>query len=533
MQKQKTYSLENLHHVGTMVTKDFPSSSGFAVLQNYFGIVDAALVELILNANGVLFGKTNVPELAHSYGTGNYANGIAFNPWDYNMMTGGSSGGSGAAVASYTATIAVTEDTGGSTNTPAARNHLFGYGTLRLLITHFKNHHSSLTTLSRLVQNTLFSDPPKFHFPNTGNPSLTYRNDQLGLNARSIDDIIAFDEAVLGTTDAHAAAKAYVDGLSNSDIRIGCSIVYYNYTTATEEIKEHYAKVKDVLKLAGYTFVEECHDKNPMTEVPTPEGFSRSAVWFEELESFMIDGLGLTEVSPWEVLLNGLYDFGTTLSMGWLFGNKEGEGCDLINKNSEEAKNMFLGEIPAGRADVHNEYFDAHKIDLIMGSSQYCNKVLWTEDIGGSIGANEGCDGGRAKSRCMSNCHSDGIKGSRDKTFTKAKFVVPVNKTSIGEHYSVQFMSRAGPRNPTVPAIEWVYDEEGPKTWNLEELYMIKRISDTLAAAGLGRADAPFNEETGIDMGALDDKVSGSAPLYGTLTMMMTTAVSLSAWMTF
>ena len=113
---------------GTMVTKMFPSSAGFAVLQDYFGTVDADLVQLILKANGVLFGKTNVPELAHSWGTGNYANGLCFNPWDYDMMTGGSSGGSGGAVAAYTATIAITEDTSGSTNTPAARNHLFGYG---------------------------------------------------------------------------------------------------------------------------------------------------------------------------------------------------------------------------------------------------------------------------------------------------------------------------------------------------------------------------------------------------------------------
>lgn len=115
---------------GTMVTKDFPSSAGFAALQDKFGIIDADLVKLIKDANGVLFGKTNVPELAHSWGTGNYANGLCFNPWGYDDMTGGSSGGSGAAVASYTATIAITEDTSGSTNTPAARNHLFGYGKL-------------------------------------------------------------------------------------------------------------------------------------------------------------------------------------------------------------------------------------------------------------------------------------------------------------------------------------------------------------------------------------------------------------------
>jgi Asp-tRNA(Asn)/Glu-tRNA(Gln) amidotransferase A subunit family amidase len=150
------------------------------------------------------------------------------------MMTGGSSGGSAAAVASYTAAIAITEDTEGSTNTPAARNQLFGY------------------------------DPPKFHYPNGGNPSLTYRNDQLGLNARSIDDIIAFDQAVLDTPDAHTAAEAYVAGLDNAGIAIGCSNVYYNYTTATDAIMAKYNEAVTVLKDAGFTFAEHCQDVDAM-----------------------------------------------------------------------------------------------------------------------------------------------------------------------------------------------------------------------------------------------------------------------------
>ena len=395
------------------------------------------------------------------------------------MMTGGSSGGSGAAVAAYTATIAVTEDTSGSTNTPAARNHLFGY------------------------------DPPKFHYPNGGNPSLTVRNDQLGVNARNMEDIIEFDKAVLGTADAHATAKAYVDGLANSDIKIGCSNVYYNYSTPTQAIKNYYSKAMSVLKDAGFSFVDECQDTNPHEVVPDPDGFHRSAVWFKELENFIVNGLGLTDLNPWDVLLNGYYDFGTTLSMGWMFENED-EGCTLINKDSEENTEAFLGPIPAGRSDAYNDYFDMYDVDLIMGPSQYCDKVLWTEDIGGSVGANDGCDGGRATAGCMFACHSPGILGSLDKTFTKAKFVVPIGLTEIGEPFTIQFMSRAGPRNPTMPASEWVFDEEGPKTWNLEELYMVKRIADTLNAAGMGRADAPFNEMSGLDLS--EDSTTSTPP---------------------
>ena len=61
-------------------------------------------------------------------------------------------------------------------------------------------------------------------------------------------------------------------------------------------------------------------------------------------------------------------------------------------------------------------------------------------------------------------------------------------------------MSRAGPRNPTTTPDVWVHDHTDPATWNLEELYMIKRISDDLAAQGLARADAPLNAISGLTL---------------------------------
>ena len=169
---------------------DFPSSVGYAALHNYKSKVDAALITLLKKAHGVQFGKTNVPEMAYAWSAVTYASGMTINPWGYDIITAGSSAGSASAVASYVTAIAITEDTDGSTNAPATQQHNFGY------------------------------DPPKFHYPNQGNPSITVRNDQLGVNARSMDDIIAFDKAMLGNVAAHAKAAAYVAGLSNSDIKI-------------------------------------------------------------------------------------------------------------------------------------------------------------------------------------------------------------------------------------------------------------------------------------------------------------------------
>jgi len=111
-----------------------------------------------------------------------------------------------------------------------------------------------------------------------GNPSLTVRNDQIGLNARSIDDIIAWDKAILGNDAAHAKAAAYVAGLSNKDIRIGCSNVHFNYTIMTASKTKKYNEAVAVLKAAGITFVEDCMNVNPYNTSIIPRPFSNRFV---------------------------------------------------------------------------------------------------------------------------------------------------------------------------------------------------------------------------------------------------------------
>jgi len=100
-----------------------------------------------------------------------------------------------------------------------------------------------------------------------GNPSLTVRNDQIGVNARSLDDIIAYDKAILGNDAAHAKAASFVAGLSNKDIRIGCSNVHFNYTKMSASKSKKYYEAVAVLKAAGITFVDTCMDVNPYSVV--------------------------------------------------------------------------------------------------------------------------------------------------------------------------------------------------------------------------------------------------------------------------
>merc|ERR1711998_306651 len=155
---------------GTMSTVDFPSSGGTGLLHNCYGQEDADMIKVIRKAHGIVMGKTNIPEFASQYVSGNYANGLALNPYNHYLITGGSSGGSAAAVATHLSPVSVSEDTIGSTREPAYQCHVFGY------------------------------DPSRNHFPNSGNPGWTYTQDQVGLQARSLDDILLIDAALLGTS---------------------------------------------------------------------------------------------------------------------------------------------------------------------------------------------------------------------------------------------------------------------------------------------------------------------------------------------
>ena len=81
---------------------------------------DWAIVRLLRSAGAILIGITNVPELTIWPFTETPTWGITRNPWDVQRTPGGSSGGSGAAVAAGLAPLATGSDGGGSIRIPAA-----------------------------------------------------------------------------------------------------------------------------------------------------------------------------------------------------------------------------------------------------------------------------------------------------------------------------------------------------------------------------------------------------------------------------
>lgn len=99
-------------------TADAPTTAGSRVFRDRHPARDATVVRRLRDAGAVLLGKTNMLEFAFGYPHPDY--GETVNPWNRLRTTGGSSGGSAAAVAAGFCWGAFGSDTGGSIRSPAA-----------------------------------------------------------------------------------------------------------------------------------------------------------------------------------------------------------------------------------------------------------------------------------------------------------------------------------------------------------------------------------------------------------------------------
>jgi aspartyl-tRNA(Asn)/glutamyl-tRNA(Gln) amidotransferase subunit A len=175
-----------------------PTTAGSKIYQDWVPGSDSTVVARLEAAGAVLLGKLNMHELAYGITSANPHFGAVRNPWDPTRIPGGSSGGSGAAVAANMVFAAMGSDTGGSIRIPAAF-----CGTVGLKPTYGRvSRHGALP--------------------------LSYSLDHMGPLARSVRDAARVLNAIAGhdpkdTTSSRRPVIDYVpeEGCSIRGLRIG------------------------------------------------------------------------------------------------------------------------------------------------------------------------------------------------------------------------------------------------------------------------------------------------------------------------
>jgi Asp-tRNA(Asn)/Glu-tRNA(Gln) amidotransferase A subunit family amidase len=120
-----------LHGIPVLVkdnyeTVEMPTAAGSIALAGFHPRSDAFQVKKLRDAGAVIVGKTNMHELAAGITTTGSRFGQTRNPYDLDRNPGGSSGGTGAAIAANFAVAGMGSDTCGSIRNPASQNNLVG-----------------------------------------------------------------------------------------------------------------------------------------------------------------------------------------------------------------------------------------------------------------------------------------------------------------------------------------------------------------------------------------------------------------------
>jgi amidase len=210
-------------------TVEMPTSAGSIALGSFHPATDAYQVQRLREAGAVIVGKTNMHELASGITNMSSLLGPTRNPYDLRRNPGGSSGGTGAAVAASFAAAGMGSDTCGSIRIPAAHHALVGLRGTRGLAS------------------------------NAGIVPLSHTQDIGGPIARSLTDLAIMLDATVGANPEDPASarsaghipRTYRDALTPGGLtgaRIGVLTALFGTSADDTEVGDIVRKALDEMK---------------------------------------------------------------------------------------------------------------------------------------------------------------------------------------------------------------------------------------------------------------------------------------------
>jgi aspartyl-tRNA(Asn)/glutamyl-tRNA(Gln) amidotransferase subunit A len=211
-------------------------TAGIGAYRNRIASVDAFCVARLREAGALLVGTLNMEEAALGATTNNPHFGKTHNPRRFGFTPGGSSGGSGAAVAAGLVRVALGTDTMGSCRIPAAYCGVVGF-------------------------------KPSFgRISMDGVEPLSRRLDHVGILANSVSDVAAMFRVLDVFDERCADARRYPEPQADDDVTLPDSIYLAvldadTRTGLTPDVRTAYEAALDRLRESGYVLVERAVDQ--------------------------------------------------------------------------------------------------------------------------------------------------------------------------------------------------------------------------------------------------------------------------------